>query len=99
LEPIQEIVGREFSDPPLAGIAGFQVLAHRLGRTIIELAQAIGLQNLVRRVDGSGGAHCTISSSESKADCRSITNRERPQQRGKCRENSELSQTVTGLSP
>ena len=72
LEPSQEIVGRELGNPPLAGIAPFQVLAHRLGRDVVELAQAIGLQDRVGRVDGGGGAHFTISSSGS--ECRSSIN-------------------------
>ena len=57
------------------------------GRDVVELAQAIGLQDLVGRVDGGGGAHHAISSSGSNTDRRSITNSQRPQLRGTCREN------------
>jgi hypothetical protein len=40
-------------------------------------------------VDGGGGAHCTISSSGSNTNCQSMTNRERPQHCGTCREKSQ----------
>ena len=61
LEPAQKIVGRQLGNPPLTVRTRLQVLAHRLGRGIVELAQAIGLQDRVVRVDGGSGAHVAIS--------------------------------------
>jgi hypothetical protein len=81
LEPAQELIGRKLGDPLLARVAPFQVLTHRCGRNVVELAQAIGLQDWVDRVDGGGGAHDGISWSDSSTDGRSITVKESPQQR------------------
>jgi hypothetical protein len=71
LKPPQELVGRQLRNPPLAGITSFEVLANRRGRDVVELAQAIGLQDRVGRVDGGGSTHHAISSSGSNSDARS----------------------------
>ena len=68
-QPAQEIVRRYLGDPALAGTARLQVLAHRPRGDVVELAQAIGTQDLVGRVNG-GGAHNAIS--WSGQDCRSV---------------------------
>ena len=47
-------------------------LAHRNRRDVVEVPQAISLQDRVGRVDGGVGAHFAISSSKSK--CRSSIN-------------------------
>ena len=60
-QPAEKAVGRGFGDPALARGTVFQMFAHRIGRDIIELAEAIRLQCFVGRVDGGGGAHNLIS--------------------------------------
>ena len=81
-EPAQEIVGRELGDPAPAGRAVFQVLADRLGRGVVELAQAIGLQGLVGRVSGGGGTHGDLLVEGKNAIGERMTKKERPLQAG-----------------
>ena len=60
-DPLEEAVGRHLGDPFPAVAAFHQMLVDRLGRTIIELAQAIRTQGLVGRVEGRGGVHRAVS--------------------------------------
>ena len=95
LKPAQEFVRRKLGNPPLARIATFEVLAHRGRRDVVELAQAVSLQDRVGRVDGGGGAHDGISWSRVPIPIvGSITERERPQHRGTCREKANMIQEV-----
>ena len=56
-EPAEEAVGGQLGDPAAAGRARLQVLVDRFGRGVVELAQAVGVQGLVGRVEGWMGVH------------------------------------------
>ena len=92
-QPAEKAIGRHLSDAPLARIAPGQVLAHRFKRDVIKLAQAIGPQDRVGRVNGGGGVHIAISMRDRFSDGRSITERERPRRRGTCRETASKTET------
>ena len=59
--------------------------AHGFGDVIIELAQPVGLQRLIGRVDGGGGSSRDLREKVETNAARSMTTRERPQQRETCR--------------
>ena len=51
-DPLEEAVGRHLGDPFPTIRALLQMLVDRLGRTVVELAQAVRAQGLVGRMDG-----------------------------------------------
>ena len=60
-DPLEEAVGRHPGNTFPAVRALLQVLVDRLGRGVVELAQAVGAQGLVGRMEGCGGVHREVS--------------------------------------
>ncbi len=60
-KPPQKAIGRHLGNPALTLRARAQVLVHRFSRGVIKLAQTVGLQSRIIRVDGGRGAHGRIS--------------------------------------
>ena len=67
-EPAEEAVRGDLSDAVPAGRALLQMLVDRLGRTVVELAQAIRTQGLVGRMEGWMGVHHAVSG-DGSIDC------------------------------
>ena len=57
LKPAHEAVRRDLGDPSTTRVALGQMLADRLGEHVVELAQAVRLQGLVRRVHSGRCGH------------------------------------------
>ena len=68
-EPAEEAVGGQLGDAPPAVGAGLQVVVDRLGRGVVELAQAVGEQGLVGRVEGGLGVHGVSLRKTSSSEC------------------------------
>jgi len=56
-QPLDEVVGRQFGDPPSAGDALFQMLVDRFGDRVVQLAQAVGNERLVGRMQRGLASH------------------------------------------
>ena len=98
-EAAEEAVGRQLGDPAAAGRARRQVLVDRFGRGVVELAQAVGVQRLVGRVQGLMGVHQIGLRPSSPSCCRTVVGslkEERPPNHPTCRENAELFQAIAG---
>ena len=87
-DPAEEAVGRHLGDPLAAIGALLQVLVDRLGRRVVELAQAERAEGLVGRMEGRDGVHRAVSGNG--VELTAYTEDERPVPRRTCRENHEF---------
>ena len=99
-EPAEEAVGRQLGDPAPAVGARLQVLVDRLGRGVVELAQAVGTAGSGRSGGGRRGVHeiGLRLRVRDTADGRSLTLIEKGRNtRGTCRENAKLFRVVSEI--
>ncbi len=68
-ESAEEAVGGDLGDAAAAIRAALQVRVHRFGRGVVELAQAVGLQGLVGRMQGGRAFMGSVSGSSRAVRC------------------------------